>query len=306
MEAIVSLFGSNSVAIQFEDCSTPTLLDLKHQLSDLYQIPIDQQRLQTAGGLPLSTGNDDEDDQVLLFGSHEHKEGHQQDIRYFGLTLRMAGGKGGFGSMLRAQGGRMSSQKGPSNTDACRDLSGRRIKTVKDAKNMAEYLRQQPEREKAKKESLKRKIEEKQELANRPTRKHRFEDTKFFDETEEQIEDVKNAVAAAIKESLKASPSSSNASGSGSRSDSEAVSPPSSGSDAKGKGKAKDVAPVKKPAAKSMSMWDDMSDYESSEEEGGEDEEEEEEEEEEEVVEKKSAPSVGTSKAKAKSTRSKK
>ncbi|KAG0351891.1 hypothetical protein BG005_008634 [Podila minutissima] len=305
MEAIVSLFGSNSVAIQFEDCSTPTLLDLKHQLSDLYQIPIDQQRLQTAGGLPLSTGNDDEDDQVLLFGNHEHKEGHQQEIRYFGLTLRMAGGKGGFGSMLRAQGGRMSSQKGPSNTDACRDLSGRRIKTVKDAKNMAEYLRQQPEREKAKKESLKRKIEEKQELANRPTRKHRFEDTKFFDETEEQVEDVKNAVAAAIKESLKASSSSSNASGSGSGSDSGAVSPPSSGSDAKGKGKAKDVAPVKKPAAKSMSMWDDMSDYESSEEEGGEDEEEDEEEEEE-VVEEKPAPSVGTSKAKAKSTRSKK
>ncbi|KAF9387929.1 hypothetical protein CPC16_006772 [Podila verticillata] len=307
MEAIVSLFGSNSVAIQFEECSTPTLFDLKHQLLDLYQIPVDQQRLQTAGGLPLSTGNDDEDDQVLLFGNHEHKD-QQQEIRYFGLTLRMAGGKGGFGSMLRAQGGRMSSQKGPSNTDACRDLSGRRIKTVKDAKNMAEYLRQQPEREKAKKESLKRKIEEKQELANRPTRKHRFEDTKFFDETEEQVEDVKSAVAAAIKESLKASSSSSNGSGSGS--DSGVVSPPSSGSDVKGKGKAKVVAPVvKKPAAKSMSMWDDMSDYESSEEEGGEnedeDEEEEEEEEEEEVVE-KPAPSVGTSKSKARSTRSKK
>lgn len=120
---------------------------------------------------------------------------------------------------------------------------------------MAEYLRQEPEREKAKKESLKRKIEEKQELANRPTRKHRFEDTKFFDETEEQVEDVKNAVAAAIKESLKASTSSSS-NGSGSGSDSGAVSPPSSGSDVKGKGKAKDVAPVvKKPAAKSMSMW---------------------------------------------------
>ncbi|KAG0337660.1 hypothetical protein BG000_005144 [Podila horticola] len=306
MEAIVSLFGSNSVAIQFEQCSTPTLLDLKHQLSGLYQIPVEQQRLQTAGGLTLSTGDDDEDDQVLLFGNHETKEeDHPQEIRYFGLTLRMAGGKGGFGSMLRAQGGRMSSQKGPSNTDACRDLSGRRIKTVKDAKNMAEYLRQEPEREKAKKESLKRKIEEKHELANRPTRKHRFEDTKFFDETEEQVEDVKNAVAAAIKESLKASTSSSNASGSGSGSDSGLVSPPSSGSDTKGKGKAKDVAPVKKPAAKSMSMWDDMSDYESSEEEGDE-EEEEEEEKEQEVVEEKPAPSAGTSKAKAKSTRSKK
>jgi hypothetical protein len=48
------------------------------------------------------------------------------------LTLRLVGGKGGFGSQLRAAGGRMSSQK-TSNNDSCRDLSGRRISTVKEA-----------------------------------------------------------------------------------------------------------------------------------------------------------------------------
>ena len=52
------------------------------------------------------------------------------------VTLRLAptlpGGKGGFGSQLRAAGGRMSSQK-TSNNDSCRDLNGRRLSTVKEA-----------------------------------------------------------------------------------------------------------------------------------------------------------------------------
>jgi hypothetical protein len=51
----------------------------------------------------------------------------------FRLTPALPGGKGGFGSQLRAAGGRMSSQK-TGNNDACRDLSGRRLGTVKEAK----------------------------------------------------------------------------------------------------------------------------------------------------------------------------
>ncbi|KAF9551957.1 hypothetical protein EC957_000102 [Mortierella hygrophila] len=289
MEAIVSIFGSNSVAISFPEDSTPRLQDLKQQLCDLYQIPIDEQRIQTAGGLPLGPSSEQEDvDQVLLFEDAE--------LKYFTLSMRMAGGKGGFGSMLRAQGGRMNSQK-TTNTEACRDLSGRRIKTVNEAKKMAEYVRGEPERKKARKEEMKRKIEEKLELADRPARKHRFEDAKFFDESEEQVEEVKSAVAAAIKESLKA----------GSTSPTGASSSSSSGSDSKGKGKAKkqgsddEDAVVKKKAVKSLGMWDDMSDYESSEGENeDEDEEDEEEEEEEEKVEVVKIPSVGSSTRKRK------
>lgn len=48
------------------------------------------------------------------------------------ITHSLLGGKGGFGSMLRAQGGRMNSKKS-TNNDACRDLSGRRLKTVRTA-----------------------------------------------------------------------------------------------------------------------------------------------------------------------------
>lgn len=46
---------------------------------------------------------------------------------------RLLGGKGGFGAQLRATGGRMSSQKA-SNNDSCRDLTGRRLSSIKQAK----------------------------------------------------------------------------------------------------------------------------------------------------------------------------
>lgn len=54
------------------------------------------------------------------------------------LTPTLPGGKGGFGSQLRAAGGRMSSQK-TSNNDSCRDLSGRRLSTIKEAKKYLSY-----------------------------------------------------------------------------------------------------------------------------------------------------------------------
>ena len=48
------------------------------------------------------------------------------------LCARLQGGKGGFGAQLRAAGGRMASGKNQ-NTDSCRDLSGRRLSTIKEA-----------------------------------------------------------------------------------------------------------------------------------------------------------------------------
>ncbi|KAJ3771895.1 Sde2 N-terminal domain-containing protein [Lentinula raphanica] len=43
----------------------------------------------------------------------------------------------------------MSSQK-TSNNDSCRDLSGRRLSTLKEAKKLAEYLESEPDRRKPK------------------------------------------------------------------------------------------------------------------------------------------------------------
>lgn len=61
------------------------------------------------------------------------------------LNFRLLGGKGGFGSMLRAQGGRMSKKSnkaGNSNTekDNYRTIDGRRYKSIRQAKELSAYL----------------------------------------------------------------------------------------------------------------------------------------------------------------------
>ncbi|KAG5645545.1 hypothetical protein DXG03_005820 [Asterophora parasitica] len=151
------------------------------------------------------------------------------------LTPRLVGGKGGFGSQLRAAGGRMSSQK-TSNNDSCRDLSGRRLSTIKEAKKLAEYLESEPERlaakaaaQKAKLEALERKLgidggagpsrngkDKDAEIGSGeplPPRvapgatdlpdvlagkKHRFDDTEYLEQSRELTENVKSAVSAAL------------------------------------------------------------------------------------------------------------
>ncbi|KAF8666710.1 Telomere stability and silencing [Rhizoctonia solani] len=143
------------------------------------------------------------------------------------LTLRLMpsllGGKGGFGSQLRAAGGRMSSQKA-SNNDSCRDLNGRKLSTIKEAKKMAAYLETEPERKKAAAEEKRAKLEalEKQlgitpgesskdgESSARAGQKHRFDDTEYLEQSREITDGVKSAVAAGLlkkrKENKAASP----------------------------------------------------------------------------------------------------
>lgn len=65
--------------------------------------------------------------------------GNSSDLVTLRIVPRLRGGKGGFGSQLRAAGGRMSSQK-TSNNDSCRDLSGRRLSTIKTAKRYVHSL----------------------------------------------------------------------------------------------------------------------------------------------------------------------
>ncbi|KIK10069.1 hypothetical protein K443DRAFT_81382 [Laccaria amethystina LaAM-08-1] len=132
------------------------------------------------------------------------------------LTPSLLGGKGGFGSQLRAAGGRMSSQK-TSNNDSCRDLTGRRLSTIKEAKKLAEYLETKPERlaakaeaQRAKLEALERKLGiEPSSSSSKPGdpnappptlagKKHRFDDTEYLEQSRELSEGVKNAVTAAL------------------------------------------------------------------------------------------------------------
>lgn len=79
------------------------------------------------------------------------------------LNRRLCGGKGGFGSQLRAAGGRMSSRKNRDRQEnvngSNRNLDGRRLRTVDEAKRLAEYLAIKPEMEKQEKDTRKKRWE---------------------------------------------------------------------------------------------------------------------------------------------------
>lgn len=75
------------------------------------------------------------------------------------LFIPIPGGKGGFGSMLRAIGAQIEKT---TNREACRDLSGRRLRDVNEEKRIKEWIKKQADR---KKEEEKRKREKLKQIA---------------------------------------------------------------------------------------------------------------------------------------------
>jgi len=98
----------------------------------------------------------------------------------------------------------MSSQK-TSNNDSCRDLTGRRLSTIKEAKKLAEYIESEPARKKAeaevkkaKLEALERKLGISKDGESGQSKKRRLDDDEFIEQSKEIVENVKSAVSAAL------------------------------------------------------------------------------------------------------------
>ena len=118
------------------------------------------------------------------------------------LSTELCGGKGGFGSQLRAAGGRMSSRRkknqGDSNSSN-RNLDGRRLRTVAEAKALAEYLALKPDMEKKEKEARRDRWEQVIELAEKRAAEARAEtkgrvDVQWAMDKEEAEEKTREAV----------------------------------------------------------------------------------------------------------------
>ncbi|KAL8920076.1 MAG: hypothetical protein Q9208_006429 [Pyrenodesmia sp. 3 TL-2023] len=123
------------------------------------------------------------------------------------LSLPLCGGKGGFGSQLRAAGGRMSSKRKRKQGDensSNRNLDGRRLRTVAEAKSLAEYLAFKPEMEKKEKEARRKRWEQVVELAEKREEeikngsKARV-DGKWIEDKDEAGERTREAVGAAMR-----------------------------------------------------------------------------------------------------------
>ncbi|KAL2828972.1 hypothetical protein BDW59DRAFT_40259 [Aspergillus cavernicola] len=126
------------------------------------------------------------------------------------LSVPVCGGKGGFGSQLRAAGGRMSSRRKRNQGDdngSSRNLDGRRIRTVNEAKALAEYLAVKPEMDKKEKEERRQRwltvveaAEKRQEeLKNGGGGKQKI-DGQWMEDKDEMNEKAREAVLAAMKE----------------------------------------------------------------------------------------------------------
>ncbi|RKF56183.1 putative upf0667 family protein [Golovinomyces cichoracearum] len=129
------------------------------------------------------------------------------DLLCLRLGVPLCGGKGGFGSQLRAAGGRMSSKRkrgqGDEN-DSSRNLDGRRLRTVNEAKALAEYLASKPELARRQKEKSRKRWEQVIELAEiknfeiKSGNKGRV-DGKWVEAKEEASERTRDAVITVMK-----------------------------------------------------------------------------------------------------------
>ncbi|KAK4162268.1 telomere stability and silencing-domain-containing protein [Cladorrhinum sp. PSN259] len=122
------------------------------------------------------------------------------------LSAPLCGGKGGFGSQLRAAGGRMSKRKKTQEDNgSSRNLDGRRLRTVTEAKALAEYLAVKPDMDRKEKEKRRARLEEIVEMAERKQEEIKYGskkvglDGKWVEEKEVTGERTREAVLEALK-----------------------------------------------------------------------------------------------------------
>lgn len=111
------------------------------------------------------------------------------DICIVHINGRLLGGKGGFGSQLRAQGGRMSKKKS-TNIDSCRNLQGRRIRDVNQETKLIEFMAKAPELKRKAEEDLQKKID--QSLNPEPKKRY-FTDISYIEQSRDIQEGIEQA-----------------------------------------------------------------------------------------------------------------
>ncbi|KAL3624397.1 hypothetical protein CASFOL_031065 [Castilleja foliolosa] len=167
-QVFVKLLDGKHKILNFTTASI-SVSALKHSIQTLTSIPSD---------LHLLLSNDSRvlhDDQTLSItqsrvnlGSPETLDPNRNEIRdsnrfpaVVHLLLRLRGGKGGFGSLLRGAATK-AGQKKTNNFDACRDMSGRRLRHVNAEKKLEEWRAGAEERklEKMAEDYIKKKTKE--------------------------------------------------------------------------------------------------------------------------------------------------
>ncbi|KAI5635283.1 telomere stability and silencing domain-containing protein [Phthorimaea operculella] len=111
---------------------------LKHKISHQYGVAIEDLYVTING---------------KIFGDDYVLKTEENVVR---VCTKLVGGKGGFGSMLRAIGAQIEKT---TNREACRDLSGRRLRDINEEKRLRKWLEGQEDREREALERKQKKIE---------------------------------------------------------------------------------------------------------------------------------------------------
>ncbi|KAG8249772.1 silencing defective protein Sde2 [Homalodisca vitripennis] len=111
----------------------------------------------------------------------------------FYVVPKILGGKGGFGSMLRAIGAQIEKT---TNREACRDLSGRRLRDINEEQRLKNWISQQAEREREAAERKKQKLER---LCQEP--KYEFKDDGYDKSRSTMPEEMSSSVDQGFKAS---------------------------------------------------------------------------------------------------------
>ncbi|XP_053698356.1 splicing regulator SDE2 [Sabethes cyaneus] len=112
------------------------------------------------------------------------------------LHERLPGGKGGFGSMLRAIGAQIEKT---TNREACRDLSGRRLRDINEEKRLKAYLEKQKDAPADEAAKLQQKIDK---LLAKP--KHEFHDEEYNRVRSDLTQNIDEAVQEGFRKALEA------------------------------------------------------------------------------------------------------
>ncbi|KYK55745.1 hypothetical protein DCS_07709 [Drechmeria coniospora] len=200
INVLVSTFGGLGVppTLNIPVSASTTVSQLRDELNE--KLPITNTRL------ILSTLCNIQLPQKSQTSLAKYLPASDDDFLSLRLSIPVCGGKGGFGSQLRAAGGRMSSRKKKNQDDhaSSRNLDGRRLRTVTEAKALAEYLAIKPDMEKKEKDRRRQRweqivqVSETKEAEIRDGTKGRL-DGKWVEDKEEANEKTREAVLAVMK-----------------------------------------------------------------------------------------------------------
>ncbi|KAL1859990.1 hypothetical protein Plec18167_006458 [Paecilomyces lecythidis] len=189
--------------------STSTVSDLTEKIASYLPASLSTRSLilTTTGNKQLSPSSES---LRSLLTSHDDPS-KVSNLLPLRLTVPLCGGKGGFGSQLRAAGGRMSSKRKRNqgdNNGSNRNLDGRRLRTVNEAKALAEYLAVKPEMEKKEKEERRRRwqaiveaAEKREEELKNGGGKAKI-DGQWMEDKDEMGEKAREAVLQAMKDGM--------------------------------------------------------------------------------------------------------